>query len=231
MVWLYRRPILDYWAEHEETLGSLVTHILVHEIGHHFGLSDPDMEAIDGGGREPRRVILTFRSDPAGLPGWRARRGDVPPRLRARPRRHHLEARSVRSVAATCETCQHQAVLNADRWPADMPVPDIRPETAVLGLRQSACGGRAISTRPNWLDPPPRTVKNPHSDLETQSWSSGKGMLRRSRVAWRCDRRRACRWREYLAYRDAGGDVLWERWIWRKAEANSEALLAAAPEA
>jgi predicted Zn-dependent protease with MMP-like domain len=47
MVWLYRRPILDYWAEHEETLGSLITHVLVHEIGHHFGLSDDDMEAIE----------------------------------------------------------------------------------------------------------------------------------------------------------------------------------------
>jgi predicted Zn-dependent protease with MMP-like domain len=44
MVWLYRRPMLDYWAGHEETLGSLVTHVLVHEIGHHFGLSDADME-------------------------------------------------------------------------------------------------------------------------------------------------------------------------------------------
>ncbi len=47
MVWLYRRPLLDYWAEHEETLGHLVTHVLVHEIGHHFGLSDDDMEAIE----------------------------------------------------------------------------------------------------------------------------------------------------------------------------------------
>ena len=47
MIWLYRRPILDYWAEHEETLGALVTHVLVHEIGHHFGLSDEDMEAIE----------------------------------------------------------------------------------------------------------------------------------------------------------------------------------------
>ena len=47
MIWLYRRPILDYWAEHEETLGDLVTHVLVHEIGHHFGLSDDDMEAIE----------------------------------------------------------------------------------------------------------------------------------------------------------------------------------------
>lgn len=47
MVFLYRRPILDYWAEHEETLGDLVTHVLVHEIGHHFGLSDADMEAIE----------------------------------------------------------------------------------------------------------------------------------------------------------------------------------------
>jgi predicted Zn-dependent protease with MMP-like domain len=47
MVWLYRRPLLDYWAEHEETLGDLVTHVLVHEIGHHFGLSDADMAAIE----------------------------------------------------------------------------------------------------------------------------------------------------------------------------------------
>ena len=47
MIWLYRRPILDYWAEHEETLGAVVTHVLVHEIGHHFGLSDADMEAIE----------------------------------------------------------------------------------------------------------------------------------------------------------------------------------------
>jgi predicted Zn-dependent protease with MMP-like domain len=47
MVFLYRRPILDYWAEHEETLGHLVMHVLVHEIGHHFGLSDDDMAAIE----------------------------------------------------------------------------------------------------------------------------------------------------------------------------------------
>ncbi len=46
-VWLYRRPILDYWAEHEETLGTIVTHVLIHEIGHHFGLSDDDMEALE----------------------------------------------------------------------------------------------------------------------------------------------------------------------------------------
>jgi predicted Zn-dependent protease with MMP-like domain len=47
MVWLYRRPILDYWSEHEETLGAIITHVLVHEIGHHFGLSDADMQAIE----------------------------------------------------------------------------------------------------------------------------------------------------------------------------------------
>ena len=47
MVWLYRRPILDYWAEHEETLGSIITHVLVHEIGHHFGLSDEDIDVIE----------------------------------------------------------------------------------------------------------------------------------------------------------------------------------------
>ena len=47
MVWLYRVPILLYWAEHEETLGHIITHVLVHEIGHHFGLSDDDMYGIE----------------------------------------------------------------------------------------------------------------------------------------------------------------------------------------
>jgi predicted Zn-dependent protease with MMP-like domain len=47
MVFLYRRPILDYWAEHKETLGGIITHVLVHEIGHHFGLSDADMARIE----------------------------------------------------------------------------------------------------------------------------------------------------------------------------------------
>jgi predicted Zn-dependent protease with MMP-like domain len=47
MIWLYRRPILDYWAEHDETLGAIVKHVLVHEIGHHFGLSDADMHTIE----------------------------------------------------------------------------------------------------------------------------------------------------------------------------------------
>lgn len=44
---LYRRAILDYWAENEETLGDIITHVLIHEIGHHFGLSDEDMERIE----------------------------------------------------------------------------------------------------------------------------------------------------------------------------------------
>jgi predicted Zn-dependent protease with MMP-like domain len=47
MIWLYRRPMLDYWAEHDEALGDIITHVLVHEIGHHFGLSDADMEALE----------------------------------------------------------------------------------------------------------------------------------------------------------------------------------------
>lgn len=46
-IWLYRRPILDWWAENGDTLGAIVTHVLVHEIGHHFGFSDDDMEAIE----------------------------------------------------------------------------------------------------------------------------------------------------------------------------------------
>jgi hypothetical protein len=49
MVFLYRRPILDEWAEHGDvTLGDMITHVLIHEIGHHFGLSDADIESIEG---------------------------------------------------------------------------------------------------------------------------------------------------------------------------------------
>ncbi len=47
MIWLYRRPILDYWSERDDSLGAIVSHVLVHEIGHHFGLSDADMEALE----------------------------------------------------------------------------------------------------------------------------------------------------------------------------------------
>ena len=48
MVFLYRRPILDEWAERGDvSLGDLITHVLVHEIGHHFGLTDADIEAIE----------------------------------------------------------------------------------------------------------------------------------------------------------------------------------------
>ena len=47
MIWLYRKPILAYWHEGEDSLEAIVTHVLVHEIGHHFGFSDEDMEAIE----------------------------------------------------------------------------------------------------------------------------------------------------------------------------------------
>ena len=48
MIFLYRRPILDEWAERGDvTLGDLVAHVLVHEIGHHFGLSDDDIDRIE----------------------------------------------------------------------------------------------------------------------------------------------------------------------------------------
>jgi predicted Zn-dependent protease with MMP-like domain len=49
MIFLYRRPLLDEWAEHGEvTLEELVAHVLIHEIGHHFGLSDADIHGIEG---------------------------------------------------------------------------------------------------------------------------------------------------------------------------------------
>jgi predicted Zn-dependent protease with MMP-like domain len=51
MIWLYRRPLLDFWCDGEDSLGAVVTHVLVHEIGHHFGLSDADMEAIEESAR------------------------------------------------------------------------------------------------------------------------------------------------------------------------------------
>ena len=54
-VTLYRRAILDYWAENEETLGDIVTHVLIHEIGHHFGLSDEDMARIEAAADEEAR--------------------------------------------------------------------------------------------------------------------------------------------------------------------------------
>jgi len=47
MIFLYRRPILDYWCETGEDLGHLIRHVLIHEIGHHFGFSDEDMERIE----------------------------------------------------------------------------------------------------------------------------------------------------------------------------------------
>lgn len=47
IIFLYRRPILDCWCDGEDTLAELVTHILVHEIGHHFGLSDEAMQALE----------------------------------------------------------------------------------------------------------------------------------------------------------------------------------------
>ena len=50
MVFLYRRPILDYWCETGEDLAAVVRHVLIHEIGHHLGFSDEDMERIEADG-------------------------------------------------------------------------------------------------------------------------------------------------------------------------------------
>ena len=47
MIHLYRRPLLDEWAETGVSLEELVTHVIVHEVGHHFGFSDDDMHAIE----------------------------------------------------------------------------------------------------------------------------------------------------------------------------------------
>jgi predicted Zn-dependent protease with MMP-like domain len=44
---LYRRAILDYWCENEEALGTIIAHVLIHEIGHHFGLEEDGIEALE----------------------------------------------------------------------------------------------------------------------------------------------------------------------------------------
>ena len=49
MIFLYRRPILDYWCETGQDLNEVIRHVLIHEIGHHFGFSDEDMERIEQG--------------------------------------------------------------------------------------------------------------------------------------------------------------------------------------
>lgn len=47
MIFLYRRPLLDYWCETGEDLSRVIRHVMIHEIGHHFGFSDEDMERIE----------------------------------------------------------------------------------------------------------------------------------------------------------------------------------------
>ena len=49
IIFLYRRPLLDYWCEFGEDLEHLIRHVLIHEIGHHFGFSDQEMERIEAG--------------------------------------------------------------------------------------------------------------------------------------------------------------------------------------
>ena len=52
MIFLYRRPLLDEWCQSDDSLEAIVTHVLVHEVGHHFGLSDEAMEAIEAAAGE-----------------------------------------------------------------------------------------------------------------------------------------------------------------------------------
>jgi len=49
MIHLYRRALLDEWVETGVSLDALIAHVVIHEVGHHFGLSDDDMHAIEAG--------------------------------------------------------------------------------------------------------------------------------------------------------------------------------------
>jgi predicted Zn-dependent protease with MMP-like domain len=53
MVLLFRRPLLDWWSEDEMPFEDLIRHVLIHEIGHHYGFSDADMECIEAAAAEP----------------------------------------------------------------------------------------------------------------------------------------------------------------------------------
>jgi predicted Zn-dependent protease with MMP-like domain len=53
LIILYRRPLLDYWCETQEDFPDLVRHVLIHEIGHHFGFSDEEMERIEAAAERP----------------------------------------------------------------------------------------------------------------------------------------------------------------------------------
>jgi len=56
MIFLYRRPILDYWCESGEDLTDIVRHVLIHEIGHHFGFSDDDMDRLEQQAEQSERM-------------------------------------------------------------------------------------------------------------------------------------------------------------------------------
>ena len=60
-VLIYRRALLDYWAEQEETLGAIVTHVLVNEIGHHFGLSDEDIARLEEDAQQDASAARTVQ--------------------------------------------------------------------------------------------------------------------------------------------------------------------------
>ena len=48
LIWLFRRPILDEWCERGDvSIGELITHVVIHELAHHFGWTDAEIAEID----------------------------------------------------------------------------------------------------------------------------------------------------------------------------------------
>ncbi len=92
MVFLYRRPILDYWCEEDETLEAVVRHVLIHEIGHHLGFSDEDMERIEEAEEHRLDAGAQFREELGGEP----RVGALPEcRAPARVRQYEIARQEV----------------------------------------------------------------------------------------------------------------------------------------
>ena len=157
LIFLYRRPILDYWCETGEDLVAVVRHVLIHEIGHHFGFSDEDMERIEQRAAKaaPARAARSSGSTSAANQGLRAlpRRG-APARMRQRQKRRQEVAPGAHRLGHALLRARLQIIVDGvgadeqrqlDRGPGgeQAPMPErraFRPRRQIAALRHSGPG-------------------------------------------------------------------------------------------